>query len=331
MIELLKIQKKLAENLVSQCNDSDPKIQVLKDNVAIVDSMIAEKMKLEEEVRRLFLDPLNKYKQQYREMDERIRERQRRCDEMDKLASEIKKYTEKKDPRLAGTERRHESVKRSYEDLNTELIAELPKIVADKGAFLEPLVAVLIDIQAKFYSGMGTKLQEVQVKVSHIDRNLVLTHPRVILPREQSAISRNYSQFVQTVSQPTSSVPPQNYGYNQTYTQPPPQSYGQPQQPYGQPTQPYGQPQPQYVQNQPQSYGTQTKLPPVPPNRGNLPQPPPKFPRATALWDFETTEPEELPFRTGDVLNIHSQQGGWWKAELNGRIGLIPSNYVKLV
>lgn len=51
-------------------------------------------------MRREFLDPANKYKAQYRELEERMRERKRRHEETDKLQDEVKKYKEKNDARL---------------------------------------------------------------------------------------------------------------------------------------------------------------------------------------------------------------------------------------
>ncbi|KAL6055618.1 Peroxin-13 [Balamuthia mandrillaris] len=49
-----------------------------------------------------------------------------------------------------------------------------------------------------------------------------------------------------------------------------------------------------------------------------------------AKADFQAQLPEDLPFRAGDVLKVHRTDGGdWWEAELNGRIGMIPSTFVE--
>jgi len=56
-------------------------------------------------LRREFLDPANKYKAQYRELEERMRERKRRHEEADKLNDQVKKYKEKNDARLAAVRR----------------------------------------------------------------------------------------------------------------------------------------------------------------------------------------------------------------------------------
>eukprot|EP01080_Neovahlkampfia_damariscottae_P001296 gene1296-11380_t len=48
-----------------------------------------------------------------------------------------------------------------------------------------------------------------------------------------------------------------------------------------------------------------------------------------AQYDFESEDPDELPFQEGDVLNILQEGEDWWTAELNGRTGLVPANYLE--
>lgn len=57
----------------------------------------------------------------------------------------------------------------------------------------------------------------------------------------------------------------------------------------------------------------------------------PSAAQAKAVYDFNASEPSELSFKQGDVLNIISQNGGWWDAEINGRRGQVPANYVKIL
>lgn len=69
-----------------------------------------------------------------------------------------------------------------------------------------------------------------------------------------------------------------------------------------------------------------------PASRGPPPSIPPSAgPRARANYAFAASSPEELSFAPGDVLNIIQQNGDWWMAELRGKRGLIPSNYVSLI
>ena len=312
--EVLHSQKKVAQDMSDQYGDPKSMPEgMVKDNLMLLDKMLLEKTRVDEEVRRGFTDPLNKYKAQYRELEERMRERTRRFEEMLKLEEEVKKYKTKNDARLSGTERRLTSAKQAYEDLHAELMEDIPKLVEDKVRFFEPMVAVLIDAQIMFYHGMSSKLEEVQVRITHIDRAAAGNHPRVIRPRQESAVGRSYSSFGSS-----SSAAPAAGSYAQ---QQPPQ-YASQQPPQYAPQQP-----PQYA---PQPTGGYGAAPPPVPSR-SLPTVPGQH-RAQGMWDFATVQPNELPFRAGDVLNIiDSSAGDWWTAELNGRQGLIPANYVQLI
>jgi len=53
--------------------------------------------------------------------------------------------------------------------------------------------------------------------------------------------------------------------------------------------------------------------------------------KAKGIFDFVPNEANELGFKVGDILTIRSTPGDWWEAELNGKIGLIPANYVQLL
>lgn len=53
--------------------------------------------------------------------------------------------------------------------------------------------------------------------------------------------------------------------------------------------------------------------------------------RARALYDFTASDSTELGFNEGDVLNILERNGDWWQAELNGRRGQVPSNYLEMI
>ena len=53
---------------------------------------------------------------------------------------------------------------------------------------------------------------------------------------------------------------------------------------------------------------------------------------AFALHDFYSTADDELSFKKGSVLNVlHVEENkSWYKAEQDGRDGLIPSNYIEM-
>jgi hypothetical protein len=52
--------------------------------------------------------------------------------------------------------------------------------------------------------------------------------------------------------------------------------------------------------------------------------------RAKGLYDYVATCETELSFKEGDILNISEKDdSGWWFAELNGKTGFVPQNYVE--
>ncbi|KAK7165894.1 hypothetical protein R3I93_005850 [Phoxinus phoxinus] len=64
---------------------------------------------------------------------------------------------------------------------------------------------------------------------------------------------------------------------------------------------------------------------------------PPKLPTPNAvcqvigMYDYTAQNDDELPFGKGQIINVLSREDpDWWKGELNGSVGLFPSNYVKM-
>jgi len=52
---------------------------------------------------------------------------------------------------------------------------------------------------------------------------------------------------------------------------------------------------------------------------------------ARALYEFESDEPDDLPFPVDAVLKLlqWSDTDDWWQGELNGKRGMFPKNYVE--
>jgi len=53
--------------------------------------------------------------------------------------------------------------------------------------------------------------------------------------------------------------------------------------------------------------------------------------RVRGVFQFDGQSQQELSFMPGDILTVLDKQGDWWFAELRGRTGLIPSNYVEQI
>lgn len=53
-----------------------------------------------------------------------------------------------------------------------------------------------------------------------------------------------------------------------------------------------------------------------------------------ALFPYEAKHEDELTLKENDVILLLSTDlpdKGWWKGQLNGKIGVFPDNFVKLI
>lgn len=54
--------------------------------------------------------------------------------------------------------------------------------------------------------------------------------------------------------------------------------------------------------------------------------------KATALYPYTGSNPDELPFAEGDTLTvIDRSDADWWKVEQDGLVFIVPAGYVELV
>lgn len=53
--------------------------------------------------------------------------------------------------------------------------------------------------------------------------------------------------------------------------------------------------------------------------------------RVVALYDFDPTTPEAIGFPKDAIINILDKSGDWWYGEYNGKIGILPFNYVQSI
>ncbi|XP_065226196.1 intersectin-2 isoform X2 [Planococcus citri] len=49
----------------------------------------------------------------------------------------------------------------------------------------------------------------------------------------------------------------------------------------------------------------------------------------TAIYPYQSTEPDDLCFEQNDLIKVIKKDGDWWTGVLNGRTGVFPSNYVQ--
>jgi len=78
------------------------------------------------------------------------------------------------------------------------------------------------------------------------------------------------------------------------------------------------------------STGNATRKPPAKPPRPAAAKPT-KQKKLQALYDFQARSADELSFRAGDeLLLVDNSDETWWKAEFDGKVGVVPANYVEL-
>jgi len=56
--------------------------------------------------------------------------------------------------------------------------------------------------------------------------------------------------------------------------------------------------------------------------------------RAHVVYSYMAENDDELSLTVGDsvvVLDKNLEDSGWWKGEINGKIGVFPDNFVELV
>jgi hypothetical protein len=47
------------------------------------------------------------------------------------------------------------------------------------------------------------------------------------------------------------------------------------------------------------------------------------------MFPYTAQNQDEITFYKGSVINVISRDGDWWKGEMNGQVGMFPSNYVQ--
>lgn len=65
--------------------------------------------------------------------------------------------------------------------------------------------------------------------------------------------------------------------------------------------------------------------------RGPHPALSPPVCQVIGVYDYSAQNDDELAFSKGQIINVlNKDDPDWWRGEVNGQVGLFPSNYVKL-
>jgi len=302
-----------------------------------------KKNHFEPEINEHFVRPIQGYLVQYKEIQTRIGERTKRKDKMDKLKEKRDKLAEKNDLKLGEADREYEQAKQGYDDLNDELIKDMPLLHEDSEKFFVPIMSLFIVNKTKFFQALNAHIYAESQSLDLTAARTSTAVVEVITPQANSAIHRTGYQLQAPQPGDPASTGVSPRSRNSSNVAPAPgyptgiQSQPQQQQPYApQQQQPYGAPQQQQPPQQgyaqqppPQSYAAPAAQVPIRPM--GQPPVPARVPQAKALWDFQG-QPGELSFRAGEMINVHTSQGEWWTGEIPGRgSGSFPHNYVQMV
>jgi len=121
-------------------------------NQRITGTIDAVRTNVEDVYRDNVLVCLNEHMAQWRTLEKRLTERQRRRVDMDRYATEVTTMEKKGDsPKLQQAREKQEAMTIGYNELNEELIKDMVNLVEDRYAFFDPLFAMIIDNQITYY------------------------------------------------------------------------------------------------------------------------------------------------------------------------------------
>jgi len=158
-------------------------------NQEISKSIEQSRLHLDEVLNKDFLDPISKYLGQFKEIKTRIEERNNRKVDMDRYGREVRSLQEKatNQVKVKAAEQKYDAATTNYQNLNDELLRDMPNLYEDRIPFFDPLFATYTVGVAEYYKQSSQATSEMISLVSGIDRQSVHSHQKVITPTESSS------------------------------------------------------------------------------------------------------------------------------------------------
>lgn len=197
IFELGNIQNGLSASMVEQYKGTDPLFNHAKSlKEQISPELDLYRQNMEKFYAENFYAPIDRYLQQYKAIEERITERNRRLVDMDRYNAEVKALTAKPNTvptQLQVARDKAEQKRVEYESLNSEIISDIQKLIADRSRFFDSLFANLIKGQADYLSQSASVLNNFNSRLGHVNKNAtrewvnVITDPAVSAVRDVPA------------------------------------------------------------------------------------------------------------------------------------------------
>ncbi|KAK6199621.1 cytoskeleton structure, endocytosis, cell fusion protein [Scheffersomyces amazonensis] len=124
--------------------------------------------------RETILDPITKFAGYFTEIDEAIKKRAHKKIDYDQCKSKVRRLIDKpaKDAgKLPRAEKELAVAKEIYDDLNEQLKAELPQLIALRVPFYDPSFESLVKIQLKFCTEGYSRLAQIQQYLDQSSRD----------------------------------------------------------------------------------------------------------------------------------------------------------------
>ncbi|KAK9455256.1 hypothetical protein V1511DRAFT_488120 [Dipodascopsis uninucleata] len=159
-------QTRIAETIDAFYGESGANDGVSRYYRTAVEDLDADTVKaLDGPYRATVLEPISRFCSYFPDINEAIKKRNHKLLDYDALRSKVKKLVDKPSDdvqKLPKAERDAEMAKEIYEELNHQLITELPQLIDLRVPYLDPSFEALVKIQLRFCSEAYARMAQVQ-------------------------------------------------------------------------------------------------------------------------------------------------------------------------
>ncbi|KAK9477933.1 hypothetical protein V1514DRAFT_332378 [Lipomyces japonicus] len=159
-------QTRIAETIDAFYGESGANDGVSKYYRTAVEDLDADTVKaLDGPFRATVLEPISRFCSYFPDINEAIKKRNHKLLDYDAMRSKVRKLVDKPSDdvqKLPKAEKDAEEAKEIYEELNTQLINELPQLIDLRVPYLDPSFEALVKIQLRFCSEAYTRMAQVQ-------------------------------------------------------------------------------------------------------------------------------------------------------------------------